>query len=115
MFSFSQLRLVVIPLLLLVSCSKDSEVDYGIAREPNSNIYNDLEVADSLKMNQIQYLSSHNSYRKHTDKKIYKFVRNFADILPYNLMEWEYNHVDIYTQLEKFGVRHLEIDIYGDK
>lgn len=115
MFSFSQLRLVVIPLLLLVSCSKDSEADYGIAREPNSNIYNDLEVADSLKMNQIQYLSSHNSYRKHTDKKIYKFVRNFADILPYNLMEWEYNHVDIYTQLEKFGVRHLEIDIYGDK
>lgn len=100
---------------LTLSCSKDKGSDENVIPVPGSVIYNDGDVDNALRLNQIQYLSSHNSYRKHTDKAIYTFLKNFEGILPYNLTEWEYDHVDIYTQLEKYGVRHVELDIYGDK
>lgn len=102
-------------ILFLVSCSKDEATQRIIPEAPAPLVYKDGEVSNSLKMNQLQYLSSHNSYRKHTDKQIYKFVQNFAGILPYDLTDWEYDHVDLFTQLEVYGVRHVELDIYGDK
>ncbi|HUH74032.1 MAG TPA: Ca2+-dependent phosphoinositide-specific phospholipase C [Chitinophagales bacterium] len=106
---------LVSSILLFLSCSKDDNTQKIVSIIPEELVYNDGGVDSGLKMNQLQYLSSHNSYRKHTDKTIYNFVKSFAGILPYNLTEWEYDHVDIYTQLEKYGVRHLELDIYGDK
>lgn len=107
--------LFVFSTLFYISCSKDGEnkrvTDPIIIEE----IYNDGDVDDALKINQIQYLSSHNSYRKHTDKTIYKFLQSFSGLIPYNLVEWEYDHLPIYTQLEQYGVRHIELDIYADK
>lgn len=106
---------VLFSFLFIVSCSKDDSSQRITPLSPEEIIYNDEKVSNDLKMNQLQYLSSHNSYRKHTDKKIYAFVTTLSELLPYNLIEWEYDHVDIYTQMEKYGVRHLELDIYGDK
>jgi hypothetical protein len=102
-------------ILLLVSCSKDENNQKKVPLPPEPLVYKDGEVSNDLKMNQLQYLSSHNSYRKHTDPQIYAFVKNFAAILPYDLTDWEYDHVDMYTQLERYGVRHVELDLYGDK
>lgn len=113
---FRKFNLSVLAVVFLVlSCSKDNENNDVIPPAPEPLVYNDGDVDNALKLNQIQYLSSHNSYRKHTDPIIYKFLKNFEGLLPYNLTEWEYDHVDIYTQLERYGVRHVELDIYGDK
>lgn len=101
--------------VLFPACSKDGDDSDSISIViPETPVYNDGQVDNSLKLNQLQYLSSHNSYRKHTDKIIYNFLTNFSGLLPYNLMEWEYDHVNIYTQLEEYGVRHIELDIYAD-
>lgn len=113
--SFKSLFLVLFSTLFYISCSKDDHKMEDIISIPQLVTYNDKEVDDQLKINQIQYLSSHNSYRKHTDKIIYKFLQNFSGLIPYELSEWEYDHLPIYTQLEQYGVRHIELDIYGDK
>lgn len=107
--------LFVFSTLFYISCSKDGESKRIIDTLPVEIIYNDGDVDDNLKINQLQYLSSHNSYRKHTDKTIYKFLQSFAGLIPYNLVEWEYDHLPLYIQLDEFGVRHIELDIYGDK
>lgn len=76
----------------------------------------DAQVSDSLKINQLHYLSSHNSYRKHTDVKIWNFINSLASLLPIDLLsDLDYTHDDIYTQLQRYGVRHIELDIYGDQ
>jgi len=78
-------------------------------------VYRDGEVPDNVRINQLQYLGSHNSYRKHTDPKIYKFLQSISGLIPYNIVEWEYDHVTLYEQFERYGVRQAEIDVYGDK
>jgi hypothetical protein len=105
--------LVLSSILLFVSCSKGDNSKKIVP--PDILVYKDGEVSNSLKMNQLQYLSSHNSYRKHTDTLIYEYLKGIAGIIPYDLTDWDYNHVDLYTQLERYGVRHVELDIYGDK
>ncbi len=110
------LYLLLTVVVLLQACSKDKDGSDPIPEIiPETLVYNDTMVDNSLRLNQLQYLSSHNSYRKHTDPVIYKFLKNFEGLIPYNLIEWEYDHDDIYTQLEKYGVRHVELDFYGDK
>lgn len=107
--------LMLFSTLFYVSCSKDGENRRIIEPIHVEVVYNDENVDNDLKINQLQYISSHNSYRRHTDKIIYKFLNNFSGLIPYNLIEWEYDHLPLYTQLEEFGVRHIELDIYGDK
>lgn len=100
-------------ILFLVSCSKEDNTK----KDNIPTVYKDGEVSNSLKMNQLQYLSSHNSYRKRTDKDIYSFVKELMETipLPFDLEDWEYDHIDIYSQMQKYGIRHVELDIYGDK
>ncbi|MCZ2392663.1 MAG: phosphatidylinositol-specific phospholipase C1-like protein [Chitinophagales bacterium] len=102
-------------LFFFLSCSKEKETLKETRTPLPPIVYNDAKVPDQLKMNQLQYLSSHNSYRKHTDKEIYLFLNHLLPFASSLFMEWQYDHVDFYTQLERYGVRHLEIDIYGDK
>ncbi len=117
LFTFKSL--IFFTFIFLAACSKDKTDDQVIIPEvpdtPVPIIYNDKNVDNTLKINQLQYLSSHNSYRKHTDEVIYKFLQSIETFIPLDLIELEYDHVDMYTQLERYGVRHVEIDVYGDK
>lgn len=92
------------------SCKKEDEIV-----KPLPTI-SDGDVQGDLKINQLQYLSSHNCYRIKTDEDILNFIFNFAHLLPaeYNPIELDYTHIPIKDQLTIYGVRHLEIDIYLD-
>lgn len=71
---------------------------------------------DSLKINQIQTLGSHNSYHQRANKFVLQFLKGLAPILPkeYNSKDLDYAHEPLFTQLDSFHLRSFEIDIYAD-
>lgn len=71
---------------------------------------------DVLRVNQIQLIASHNSYRIRTTDTILQFLQNISSALPANLdpTDLDYTHLPIEEQMSVYGVRGLEIDIYND-
>ncbi len=69
-----------------------------------------------MKINDIQIIASHNSYRKKTYRPIFRWVIFFRPLIPkqYDPRSWDYSHVPIPEQLENYRVRGLELDIYYD-
>ena len=75
-------------------------------------------AADELKLNQIQIIASHNSYHMRTDKAVLRFLKGLHNmhLLPKDLNpdELDYTNVPLSEQLEKYGVRGLELDVNND-
>lgn len=69
---------------------------------------------DRLRINEFQVIGSHNSYRLRTHPQILDSLMTIADNLPENPMELDYNHVTLFTQLEQYGIRQFELDIFHD-
>lgn len=77
----------------------------------------DTEYADSIPMNKIKVLGSHNSYRRMTDPGILKTIHLIDPFYGSSIspaMRLEYDHIPIDSQLEYYGLRSFEIDIYND-
>lgn len=91
------------------SCKKEANKTIG------EEIF-DKNAPDSLKINQLQYLGSHNSYRMQMDEKVYDFLVANSGSLPsnYNPLELDYEHVSLTEQMTKYGVRQLELDLFLD-
>ena len=106
---FSLIILCVIA--LLSACKKE---DFTSKLIPTIS---DKEVPGDLKINQLQYLGSHNSYRIKTDQGILDFLLNIAHLLPaeYNPVELDYTHVPLREQLTQYGIRQLELDLFLDQ
>ncbi|OIV40260.1 phosphatidylinositol-specific phospholipase C1-like protein [Flavobacterium johnsoniae] len=66
---------------------------------------------DNLKINQIQVIGSHNSYRHNIEPDLYNFIQ--AKDTSRSLKGLQYTHISITEQLNK-GLRQLEIDIFAD-
>lgn len=90
------------------SCKKDDKT------EVLQVVFNDDEVSDDLRINQLQYLGSHNSYRKLTNSSILAFLKAFEDIIPLDINDLDYDHVDLNEQFSYYGVRQIELDFYAD-
>lgn len=73
---------------------------------------------DNIKVNELQFMGSHNSYRLKTYQPIFDIVNTLSDtgILPDDLdpSEWDYTHLSFPEQLDDYNVRHFEIDVYYD-
>ena len=71
---------------------------------------------DSLKINQIQTLGSHNSYHKRANKFVLNFLKGLSKIMPkeFNPKDLDYAHEPLLEQLDSFHLRSFEIDIYAD-
>lgn len=106
-------------LLLLVmagfaSCKKEPKVvDLGSPQYPVQN-----DSVDLLKINHVQVIGSHNSYRTKTDIDIFTLVNQlYSDgIIPQDLdpKGWDYSHGPLPEQFGAFGMRGIELDIYED-
>jgi hypothetical protein len=66
---------------------------------------------DTLKINQIQVIGSHNSYRHNIEPDLYNFIQ--AKDTTRSLKGLQYTHISLTDQLNK-GLRQLEIDVQGD-
>ena len=98
-------------LITLSACNKE---------DPTSKLIptiNDKEVPGNLKINQLQYLGSHNSYRIKTDQEILDFLLGIANLLPaeYNPVELDYTHIPLKEQFTKYGIRQIELDLFLDQ
>lgn len=65
---------------------------------------------DSLKLNQIQCIGSHNSYKQAIDPALFSLLKR-TDSLRFKAIE--YSHISLTDQLN-FGLQNLEIDVYAD-
>lgn len=83
----------------------------------NAAYYNNGQT-DSLHINQIEVLASHNSYHKKTDSAVFAYI-SAADSLgfipdAYNPAYIDYNNVSLTEQLNTYGVRGFELDVWND-
>jgi len=101
---------ILLSILIFVACKKESTN----ARIQNAQKPIDA-VLDTFRMNQLQCIGSHNSYRIKTDQDIFNFVNTFLSFLPNDLnpKDWDYTHMPIIDQLD-LGLRNFELDIYND-
>lgn len=76
----------------------------------------DILSIDSLKINQIQTLGSHNSYHQRANRFVLRFMKGLSGILPkeFNPKELDYAHEPLPVQLDSFHLRSFELDIYAD-
>lgn len=63
-----------------------------------------------LRLNQIQVIGSHNSYKKAIDSAIFEILKKKNDTLARAI---DYSHISIIDQLN-MGLCNLEIDVYAD-
>ena len=80
------------------------------------NFVSGQKSLDSLKINEIQIIASHNSYRKATHKPIFRRVRFFKVFIPkeYDPKAWDYAHLPLVEQFDHYNVRGIELDVYYD-
>ncbi len=96
-------------LLFTLSCKKEADIQRKAAPPDQTEI-------NKLKLNQIQILGSHNSYHKRMDARLFSAISNINFLLPaeYQPEELDYFHEPLYDQLNTYGMRGFEIDIYND-
>ena len=72
--------------------------------------------SDALKLNQIQIIGSHNSYKKLLDPRVQKFLMKLRKQLgkQQNPQGLDYGHLPFDSQFTDYNVRGLEIDINND-
>ncbi|MCB0509347.1 MAG: hypothetical protein KDC82_01200 [Bacteroidetes bacterium] len=106
------LLLLLLFALSLNACKKDQE---NFQKEKVS--IQDGEVPGDLKINQLQYLGSHNSYRLRTNEAIMDFIISIGNFLPaaYSASELDYEHIPLKDQFSYYGVRQIELDLYLDQ
>lgn len=106
------LGLMALSLLLFSACKKDPPFN------KQTPVVYDNGPTDSLRMNQIQVIASHNSYHLKTDSAVFAFLENLNSLglLPSNLdpAGIDYTHLPVDEQMSNYNVRGLELDIYND-
>ena len=107
MKSVQTMSFLIVIILLGISCGEDN--DPTIKETCQDKI-------ESLKINQYQTLGSHNSYRKNTQPEIVAFMDASAELLPegFDPGSWDYSHETIEDQLNIYGLRSFELDVYRD-
>ena len=74
------------------------------------------QYSDSIKLNDVRILASHNSYKKKPDPKVLHFLDRFkkrlGDEMDPNRMD--YGHVSLSEQFNIYGIRGIELDVYYD-
>lgn len=67
-----------------------------------------------LRLNQIQVVGSHNSYKMLPDKGVMRFLKVVDKIKSLGVRELDYSHLPLEMQFDSFAIRSIEIDIYND-
>ncbi|SDG61381.1 Phosphoinositide phospholipase C, Ca2+-dependent [Chitinophaga filiformis] len=68
------------------------------------------EVPDNVKINRMQVIGSHNSYKKAIDPALFKMFQKRDSV---SASKIDYEHISIAEQLD-MGLLNLEVDVYAD-
>lgn len=90
-------------LFFITACQKD---------EPTAP----CDETNQLKLNQLQIIASHNSYRLRTYAPLYEKIWSLGPLLPpeFDPSGFDYEHLPLPQQFDDYGVRGIELDIYLD-
>jgi hypothetical protein len=104
-------RLFGLMLMVTASCGSDP----GPSTPPDAPCAT-AEQIEGLKINQLQVVGSHNSYRRRMYAPIFTFVQSIAASLPaeFDPAGWDYDHLPLPQQLVDYRMRALELDVYND-
>lgn len=71
---------------------------------------------DTLRLNEVRILASHNSYKKKPDPRVVHFLKKFKKRLgeENDPKMINYGHLPIAQQLNDYNVRGFELDVYDD-
>lgn len=74
------------------------------------------QINDSIRLNDIRILASHNSYKKKPDPRLLSFITKHKEKFgPENdPIQLDYEHQPLSIQLDSFNVRGFELDVYAD-
>ena len=118
MMTKSVFNLLLIAGVIFSACKKDDvELNNNLNTNNNNNdTIKDFFHSDSLRINEIQLIGSHNSYRLKTYEPIFDFVQSIGSLLPSGLNPdgWDYEHLPLEQQFGDYGIRKIELDIYHD-
>jgi hypothetical protein len=87
------MRALLCSLLLLARCAADP--------------------ADSLRLNQLQVIGTHNSYRIRPPEALWKFIQKLPALPAGDPRDLDYGHAPLPQQFDS-GIRSVELDIYAD-
>ena len=96
----------IITLATLI-CSSCDKVD------PGEGVPVVTQVGD-LPINHFQVIGSHNSYHLLPNQQIFDSLLTIAQVFPDSPLELDYWHESFTDQLETYGVRQFELDVYND-
>lgn len=74
------------------------------------------QYSDSIRLNDLRILASHNSYKKKPDPRVLEFLERFKEKLgeANDPKQIEYEHVSLTEQLDSFNIRGFELDVNYD-
>ncbi|MFT4645360.1 MAG: hypothetical protein ACI8ZX_001776 [Planctomycetota bacterium] len=100
-------NIFIILSITIIACQKEARIAIAIP---------DQIVPNDLRLNEIQVLGSHNSYRLKPDNDILEVLETLQGVLPnsFNIEELDYSHLTLKDQFEKHGIRQIELDLYQD-
>lgn len=101
------IALVCILVLVGAACSDDADEAGGEQATSTTAVAG----VDGLRLNQIQMIGSHNSYKEKPRPEVSSAL---AGLVPDLAAEIEYGHLPLGEQLEDHGVRQFEIDVLAD-
>jgi hypothetical protein len=99
----SKTHLVFLVLLTIGACKKP---------EPTEII--DPVAIGEVRLNQFQVIGSHNSYKQLMDPAMFDSLLTIKSAFPDSPLELDYGHETLTDQLEIYGIRQFELDIYHD-
>jgi hypothetical protein len=96
--------------LLSFSACKKGDVKIAAGPTPPTG------PAEDLKINEMQMVGSHNSYRIRTYQPLFLQLQAIDSFLPASLDpdDLDYTHETLNAQLGDYNMRNLELDIYND-
>jgi hypothetical protein len=108
------LGLLVIIVAFFVACGGDDAADAPDS-PPTTDPADDVETSDGVdelvRLNQLQAIGSHNSYKLRPAPDVLEAIALFS---PQLAEEIDYEHRTLTEQLEEFGLLQIELDVYAD-
>ncbi len=99
--------------LLAAACGGGDGGTSGSADDDSSNDQPEVVAlpGDDLRLDEVTVLGSHNSYHQRPEADVLAALAGFSPDLA---AEIDYEHRPLTEQLDQFGIRQFEIDVYAD-
>jgi hypothetical protein len=74
------------------------------------------QYPDSIRLNDVRFLTSHNSYKRKPDPKVVKFLQRFKKKLSGEMdpIQIDYGHELLSVQMNDYAIRGFELDVNYD-